>query len=205
MIQSVLPPIETALLLRELAISVSKADYPARNGLFLELHRLHDTIFRLALESHPDASPELAAQAFSIVESMPVPQVIRELGKLNSELVSPEIRKLHKHMNMVRNNMAHKTVLERVVVSRTNAKRMTRLARLMALKLDPEQEAMPDIEESAPPRPTWHRKVLYLGVGLVAGIVLSWAIVASSNVALTMATLIIVVTVIGGLFVLDQQ
>lgn len=207
-----LRPPETALLLRQLAIEVSKADYPARNGLFLELHRLHDTIFRLALESHPDAPPELAAQAFSVVDSMPVPQVIRELRKLKSELVSQEIRKLHQHMNVVRNNMAHKTVLERVPISRANAKRMARLARLMADHFDPEREAMPDIDgegakgqgSEGATRWGWHRKALYLSVGFVAGIMLSWAVVSNANPGLIMAALIIVVTVIGGLFVLDQ-
>ncbi|MGB0386119.1 MAG: hypothetical protein ACPGWR_15030 [Ardenticatenaceae bacterium] len=199
-----LEPMKAALLLRELAEEVLIAEGAARNGIFLELHRLHDTIFRLALESHPDAPPEVSSLAFSRVNALPAPQVVRKLWELNSELVTPEIRKFYKHMNVARNNMAHDAVLERVMVSRSNSKRMARLATLLANQLDPEQEAMPDLYETPAPRPLWHRHALYLSVGFIAGVCLCWALLGTSNPAIVIATITIIVTIIGGLFMLDQ-
>ncbi len=135
--------VEAARLLRELATELLAAEGTARNGLFLELHRLEDTIFRLALEAHPDAPPGLAARAFSLEDTLPAPQVVRELQGLSSPLATPEIRNLYKHMNMARNNMAHDAALARVTVSRSNSKRMAHLAQLLAAQLDPSGEAIP--------------------------------------------------------------
>ena len=201
-----LHPIEVASLLRQLSDEILVAKGPTRNGLFLELHRLHDTIFRLTLESHPHASPDLSAQAFSVVNPLPSPQVVRELYRLDSQLVTTEIRNLYKHANIARNNMAHKARLERVTVSRSNANRISRLARLLADRLDPAQEGMPEISEeidSVPP-PTGQHKLLYLTVGLIAGISLSWAWFITTNAALTIATVTIMITIIAGLFLLHR-
>ena len=200
-----LEPIPAALLLRELADELLVAEGPARNGIFLELHRLLDTIFRLALEAHPDAPSEVRSQAFSRVDSLPAPQVVRKLWEFESELVTKEIRKLYRHMNVARNNMAHNNVLERVEVSRSNSKRMARLARLLADQLDSEQVALPDpAEKPPPPPPAWRRHAFYLAVGFVAGLSLCWALLGSSNPAIVMATVTIIVTIIGALFMLDQ-
>jgi hypothetical protein len=173
--------VEAAQLLRELAAELLLAEGVARNGLFLELHRLLDTLFRLHLEEHPDATPELAAQAFSIADTLPAPQVVRELNRLGCPLTTQEIRNLYKHMNAVRNNMAHEAVIARVIISRTNSKRMAQLANLVADVLDAERIGLPGVvepftveensyQESGQGRAVW----LIAGVGLGLGIGWSW-------------------------------
>lgn len=200
-----LESLDAARLLRELADEVLIADGAARNGLFLELHRLLDTIFRLALESHPDATPEEAASAFSLVESLPAPQVVRLLHGLESPLVTLEIRKLYKHMNAARNNLAHEAVVARVVVSRANVKRMAQLAHLLADQLDPAQSALPALSDSDAPRPRAAppSKLIPLVLGLLSGAALLWAWFLAENFALALATTTIVLTLIGALFLLD--
>jgi len=158
----------------------------ARNGLFLELHRLLDTLFRLHLEEHPDATPELAAQAFSTADTLPAPQVVRELNRLGCPLTTQEIRNLYKHMNAVRNNMAHEAVIARVIISRTNSKRMAQLANMVADVLDAERNGLPGAvepftveedgyEESGQRRAVW----LIVGIG--------WSWFESRNVPLLAA------------------
>ncbi len=173
--------VEAAQLLRELAAELLLAEGVARNGLFLELHRLLDTLFRLHLEEHPDATPELAAQAFSIADTLPAPQVVRELNRLGCPLTTQEIRNLYKHMNAVRNNMAHEAVIARVIISRTNSKRMAQLANMVAEVLDAERNGLPGAvepftveedryQESGQGGAVW----LAVGVGLGLGIGWSW-------------------------------
>ncbi|MDQ4076331.1 MAG: hypothetical protein M3220_08795 [Chloroflexota bacterium] len=178
MLERALDRVEVARLLRELAAELLEAEGAERNGLFLELHRLQDTIFRLALESHPDAPPTLAAKAFAVVDALPAPQVVRELYALDSQLVTPEIRNLYKHMNVARNNMAHSAALARVIVSRNNSKRMARLARLLAEQLDPAHEGMSEQEEIfqlvEEPRVRNSCALIWL-VGLGVGVTLGWA------------------------------
>lgn len=201
-----LEPLKAALLLRELANEVMAAEGVMRNGLFLELHRLLDTTFRLALEASPNAPSEVRSRAFDQINSLPSPQVVRKLWEFESPLVTSEIRKLYKHMNAVRNNMAHKNVLERVVVSRSNSKRMGHLAVLVAKQLDPQEEALPDATEAPlAPRPLWHRNAFYTILGALSALFLSYAIFSpSSSPMMMMATLILVVMVVGGILMLDQ-
>lgn len=204
MTTTTLDPLEAARLLRELADEMLAAEGAARNGLFLELHRLLDTLFRLALESHPKATPEEVASAFSLVDSLPAPQVVRLLQGLESPLVTPEIRKLYKHMNAARNNLAHEAVVARVVVSRANVKRMAQLARLLADQLDPAQAALPAPPDPAVPRrATGQPKAISLALGLASGAALLWAWLLAGNVALALATTTIVLTLIGAFFLLD--
>lgn len=173
--------VEAAQLLRELAAELLLAEGVTRNGLFLELHRLLDTLFRLHLEEHPDATPELAAQAFSVADTLPAPQVVRELNRLGCPLTTQEIRNLYKHMNAVRNNMAHEAVIARVIISRANSKRMAQLANMVADVLDAERNGLPGAvepltveedgyEEGGQGRAVW----LIVGVGLGLGMGWSW-------------------------------
>lgn len=201
-----LEPLKVALLLRELADEVVAAEGATRNGLFLELHRLLDTTFRLALEELPNAPSEVRSQAFSQVDSLPAPQVVRKLWEFESSLVTAEIRKSYKHMNAVRNNMAHKNVLERVVVSRSNSKRMAHVARLVANQLDPEQEMLPDAAQvPVPLRPLWHRNACYTALGALSSMLLSYAIFSpSSTPMMTMAAIIFVGMVVGTILMFDQ-
>ncbi len=168
-----LNPVLAARLLRELATELVAADGAERNGLFLELHRLQDTLFRLALESHPQASPTLASRAFGLADPLPAPQVVRELQNLHSSWVTPEIRNLYKHMNVARNNMAHASALERVTISRSNSKRMAHLARLLADQLDPAREGLPEARVQG--RAPWPAAPGWLLGGGVAGMLLGWA------------------------------
>lgn len=202
-----LEPIEGARLLRALAAELLLADGPARNGLFLELHRLEDTLFRLALEGHPDTPEALRGQAFSIVNPIPAPHVVRELNRLGSPLATPEVRSLYKHMNVARNNMAHEAVLARVEISRSNAKRMARLATLLADQLDPDGRGIPVEGEAAalaPARGEGVDRRWYLGVGLVVGAGLSGAILAPLDPGLIMAIAVIGATLVGALLLLDR-
>lgn len=201
-----LEPLKAALLLRELADEVLAAQGPMRNGIFLELHRLLDTTFRLALEGLPNAPSEVRSQAFNLVDSLPAPQVVRKLWEFESPLVTPEIRKLYKHMNTARNNMAHRAVLERVEVSRSNSRRMAHLARLVADQLDPEREMLPDAAEMIrPPRPLWHRNACYTALGALSTMLLFYAIFGpSSSPMIIMAAMIVVVMAVGGILMLDQ-
>lgn len=131
-------PGRTALLLHDLAAELLASEAGTeRNGLFLELHRLLDTIFRDALECHPAAPPALAAQAFAVGDGLPAPQVLRELAALGSDLAQPEIRRAFDQVNAARNRMAHSATIERITVSRRHVKRMAHLARLVARTLDP--------------------------------------------------------------------
>ncbi|MBA3533649.1 MAG: hypothetical protein H0T73_17165 [Ardenticatenales bacterium] len=185
-------PIESARLLRTLAAELLLSEGPTRNGLFLELHRLHDVIFRMALERHPDAPPELAAQAFAVVDALPAPQVVRELHGLGAALITPEIRSLYKHMNVARNNLAHEAVVGRVTVSKGNVKRMANLATLLATQLDPDEQGLPlvEAEERSPVRTGGREvgKLAYGVVGLLTGVGLTWTILdAPSGLASAVA------------------
>lgn len=183
---------EAARLLRELAAELLWAEGVARNGLFLELHRLLDTLFRRSLEAHADVTPEVAAQAFALADPLPAPQVVRELNRLGSVIATQEIRNLYKHMNMARNNMAHEAVLARVVVSRANCKRMAQLARLVADALDPAGEGVPEAMERSEVRArrgtaSWWGYVLWMGVGVGLGTALGWSWFGEGSAALTVA------------------
>lgn len=189
-------PTAAAHLLRQLAAEIRSAEGATRNGLFLELHRLHDTIFRLSLESHPDLPPDLQGTAFNLEEPMAAPQVVRELNRLSSPLASKEIRNLYKHMNMARNNMAHEAVIGRVTISNSNMKRMVELATLVATVLDP----TPPLE---PTSPIAHRSVfaftkirLYLMVGILIGISVGWGWIGNNNPFIALGITIIAVVLI---------
>lgn len=201
-----LEPLKAALLLRELADEVLAAEGVMRNGLFLELHRLLDTIFRLALESLPNAPSEVRSQAFNQVNSLPSPQVVRKLWEFESPLVTTEIRKGYKHMNAVRNNMAHKNVLERVVVSRSNSKRMAYVARSVANQLDSEQKALPNPAEAPiAPRPLWHRNLSYTILGFLSAMLLFYTLFGPfSSPMMIIAAFILVIMIVGGILMLDQ-
>lgn len=174
-------PIHAAQVLRELAAEIRTSEGVARNGLFLELHRLHDTIFRLSLESHPNLPDDLQGSAFNLEEPMPAPQVVRELNRLGSPLADKEIRNLYKHMNMARNNMAHDSVIGRVTISNSNVKRMVQLAGLVADVLDPAGEGRPHLLVNQP-RPLFlSRTRLGLLLGMIAGGAVMWGWLQSGN------------------------
>jgi hypothetical protein len=180
MVRTAWDEVEAAQLLRELAVELLRAEGAARNGLFLELHRLLDTLFRRSLEAHPNALPEIAAQAFALADPLPAPQVVRELNRLGSGIATQEIRGLYKHMNMARNNMAHEAVIERVVVSRANCKRMAHLARLVADALDPKGEGVPSSSEAPTMEAVggagrWWSYIVWLGLGMGLGVALGWS------------------------------
>ncbi len=162
-------PIHAAQVLRELAVDIRTAEGAARNGLFLDLHRLHDTIFRNSLASHPNLPDGLHGAAFNLEEPMPAPQVVRELNRLGSPLASKEIRNLYKHMNMARNNMAHDSVIGRVTISNSNVKRMVQLAELVADVLDPDREGTAHRSAAHAPRPLFPRARLRLLLAFVGG------------------------------------
>jgi hypothetical protein len=189
-------PIAAARLLRELANEIRLAQGATRNGLFLELHRLHDTIFRLNLESHPALPPDLRGTAFNLEDPLPAPQVVRELNRLGSPLASTEIRNLYKHMNMARNNMAHESVIERVTISNNNMKRMVELANRVADVLDPTGQGQSE-SISVPSSTRRSRTKLYLLLGVLLGAVTvgGWLITSNPFVA---PGITIVAVLIGG-------
>lgn len=160
---------ESARLLRELAGELLARDGMARNGTFLELHRLHDVIFRAALERHPGAPPGLAARAFAVNEALPAAQVPRELAALGDPLGDPELCRLFQHVTAARNRLVHRPVLARQQVSRQNSRRMARLARLTADILDPDLTALPpDAIDSESLRIPWSL-LAALATGVVLG------------------------------------
>jgi hypothetical protein len=190
-------PIVAAGVLREIATEIRTAEGAARNGLFLELHRLHDTIFRLSLESHPDLPPELQGSAFNLEAPLPAPQVVRELNRLGSPLAGKEIRNLYKHMNMARNNMAHDSIIGRVTVSNSNVKRMVELAGLVATVLDPRGERAPlrphRLNNTAP----LSRARFYLLIGILSGAILTWGWGYSNNPYIAVG-ITIITAMVGG-------
>ena len=174
-------PTEAAQLLRALSDELRQAEGVARNGLFLELHRLQDTLFRYTLESHPEAPLELAARAFDRQDSMPAPQVLFELMRLGTPWVTSEMQQRYRHMNAVRNNMAHEAVLERVTISGRNSKTMARLAAEVADALDPERRALPGTaERDEATSPVLAARWLWLTLGLALGLAL-WGLWQTTN------------------------
>lgn len=200
---------KAARLLRALAAELMAAEGVARNGLFLELHRLEDTIFRLELESHPAAPPELAARAFSLVDALPAPQVVRELQGIDSPLATQEIRNLYKHMNMARNNMAHDATLERVMVSRSNSKRMAQLARLLATQLDPAGVAQPPPSEQRADggrgRSGIGQSALAWLLGAGVGLLMGWAWWQAQRPLLAAGLLLLLLLGAGGWWALQRR
>ncbi len=198
-----LDTISAARLLRELAAELQQAQGPARNGLFLELHRLHDTIFRLSLESHPDLPPELLGTAFNLEEPLSAPQVVRELNRLGTPLATKEIRNLYKHMNMARNNLAHEAVIDRTTISNANVKRMVQLATLVAEVLDP-NGAHPSahVRIVARRRMPWSR--VNLIVGLLMGLSLCYMWLTNSDTIVNAALTLAAIVVFGGLWLFGR-
>lgn len=164
--------LEGARLLRELAGELLERDGMARNGTFLELHRLHDVIFRAALERHPEAPPGLAARAFAVNEALPAAQVPRELAALGDPLGDPELCRLFQHVTAARNRLVHRPVIARQQVSRQNSRRMAHLARLTADVLDPDGHAISsDSYDAEPHQIPWPllAALAALAVGIVLG------------------------------------
>lgn len=190
-------PIHAAQVLRELAADIRTAEGIARNGLFLELHRLHDTIFRFSLESHPNLPDDLQGAAFNLEEPMPAPQVVRELNRLGSPLAGKEIRNLYKHMNMARNNMAHESVIGRVTISNSNVKRMVQLAGLVADVLDPAGEGQPNLSIQRVQSAFISRTRLCLLLGIIAGSAVTWGWLQSNNPFIAVGLTIIACFAIG--------
>ncbi|MCB9127977.1 MAG: hypothetical protein H6638_08745 [Ardenticatenales bacterium] len=170
-----------ARLLRELAQELRGAEGMARNGLFLELHRLQDNLFRYTLEQHPKAAMSLAAQAFAVQDGLPSPQVLQELTRLGTPWLDSEIRRRYRGMNAARNDMAHEAVLARRVVSRRKCNEMAQLAMRVADAIDPAQRGLPQRKATSTPssRAVAHRWPLLL-LGLALGLAL-WATWNSSD------------------------
>lgn len=196
-------PIVAARLLREISAEIRTTEGAERNGLFLELHRLHDTIFRLALESHPDLPVELQGSAFNLHEPLPAPQVVRELNRLGSPLANKEIRNLYKHMNMARNTMAHDSVIERVTISNSNMKRMAELAIRVADVLDPHAQSHPDFTTS-PPLSPFSRARLNLILGILLGAVMVGGWMLTINPFIPIGVTLVFLTVGGAVWLFSD-